>query len=44
MGIFDGFKQIDDKTLYDLKFYRQTKWYAWGRCLCWRMSDVYNTI
>lgn len=30
MGIFDGFKQIDDKTLYDLKFYRQTKWYAWG--------------
>ena len=30
MSIFDGFKQIDDKTLYDLKFYRQTKWYAWG--------------
>ena len=30
MSIFDGFKQIDDKTLYDLKFYRQTKWYALG--------------
>lgn len=30
MSIFDGFEQIDDKTLYDLKFYRYTKWYAFG--------------
>lgn len=30
MSIFDGFEQIDDKTLYDLKFYRRTKWYAHG--------------
>lgn len=30
MSIFDSFEQIDDETLYDLKFYRCNKWYAFG--------------
>lgn len=30
MSIFDVFEPITDQVLYDLNFYRVTKWYAWA--------------